>query len=220
MSRVHGEAAAVRRLGPGDRPSFLMGEGGSEDACVGGDEHAGAGAAGLGAFLLRMGPWNRKERPSRSGSDSEVRSSYYPRRKAGSSVCCWGKDFLKGEGGRGTKAEGELRFLPNHEKGNVQQVASAEELGCGDEKSNLSYKADITHMTPPAAAPHIFPIGSQRHTALTPTTHRNKHTLQERRRRRGRKTLDHHLCLYGWGVGGAPPWRGWRDRRLLNHCLW
>lgn len=48
-------------------------------------------------------------------------------------------------------------------------------------KSNLSYKADITHMTPPASVPHIFPIGSYCHTALTPTTHRNKHALQERR---------------------------------------
>lgn len=83
-----------------------MGEGGSEDACGGGGECAGAGAAGPGACLVRMGPWNRKERPSRSGSDSEVRSSYYPRRKAGSFVCCWGKDSLQGGEERGTKPEG------------------------------------------------------------------------------------------------------------------
>lgn len=82
-----------------------MGEGGSEDACGGGGERAGAGAAGPGACLVRMGPWNRKERPSRSGSDSEVRSSYYPRRKAGSFVCCWGKDSLQG-GEEGHKAGG------------------------------------------------------------------------------------------------------------------
>lgn len=88
---------AAHRLGPGDMPSFLVGEGGSEDACVGGGERADADAAGLGACLMRMGPWNRKQRPSRSGSDSEVRSSYYPRRTAESSVCCWGKDFLRGE---------------------------------------------------------------------------------------------------------------------------
>lgn len=97
-SRVHGEAAGGRRPGPGDMPSFLRGEGGSEDACVGG--RACADAAGLGASLMRTGPWNRKERLSRSGSDSEARSSYCPRRKAGSFVGCWGKDFLLGEGHR------------------------------------------------------------------------------------------------------------------------
>lgn len=101
-SRVHGEAAGGHRPGPVDMPSSLRGEGGSEDACVGGRERADADAdaAGLGASLMRTGPWNRKERPSRSGSDSEVRSSYYPRRKAGSFVGCWGKDFLRGEGHR------------------------------------------------------------------------------------------------------------------------
>lgn len=116
VSRVHGEAVAAHRLGPGDMPSFLMGEGGGEDACVGGGERADADAdaAGLGVCLVRMGPWNRKERPSRSGSDSEVRSRYYPRRKAGSFACCWGKDFLRGEG---HKAEGLMRFLPIYEKG-------------------------------------------------------------------------------------------------------
>lgn len=99
-SRVHGEAAGGHRPGPVDMPSSLRGEGGSEDACVGGRERERADAAGLGASLMRTGPWNRKERPSRSGSDSEVRSSYYPRKKAGSCVGCWGKDFLRGEGHR------------------------------------------------------------------------------------------------------------------------
>lgn len=97
-SRVRGEAAGARRPGPGDTPSFLRGEGGSEDACVGGGERADA--AGPGASPMRTGPWNRKERPSLSGSDSEARSSYYPRRKAGSFVGCWGKDFLQGVGHR------------------------------------------------------------------------------------------------------------------------
>lgn len=92
--RVRGEAAGARRPGPGDTPSFLRGEGGSEGACVGGGERADA--AGPGASPMHTGPWNRKEHPSLSGSDSEARSSYYPRRKAGSFVGCWGKDFLQG----------------------------------------------------------------------------------------------------------------------------
>lgn len=99
MSTVRGEASGVRRPGPGDMPSFLAGEGGSEDeragAGAGEGEHERVGAAGPGATLKRMGPWNRKERPSHSGSDSEARSSYCPRRKGGSFVDCSVKGYLK-----------------------------------------------------------------------------------------------------------------------------
>lgn len=98
VSRVRGEAAAAHKLGPGDMASSLMGEGGSEDDCVGGDERVGA--AGLGASLMHMGPWNRKKHPSHSGSGSEGRSSYCPRRKGGSFVSCWVKGYLTGEGYR------------------------------------------------------------------------------------------------------------------------
>ena len=101
MSTVRGEASGVRRPGPGDMPSFLVGEGGSEDERVGVGEGEGegererVGAAGPGATLKRMGPWNRKEHPSHSGSDSEARSSYCPRRKGGSFVDCSVKGYLK-----------------------------------------------------------------------------------------------------------------------------
>ncbi len=76
----------ARRLEPGDTPSSLVGEGGSEDERVGEGERAGA--AGPGATLMHMGPWNRKAHPSHSGSGSEARSSYCPRRMGGSSVDC------------------------------------------------------------------------------------------------------------------------------------
>lgn len=86
MSTVHGEAAGARRLGPGDMPSSLVDEGGSEDEHVDGDEHVGA--AGRGATLMHMGLWNRREHPSHSGRGSEARSSYCPRRRGGSFVGC------------------------------------------------------------------------------------------------------------------------------------
>lgn len=75
-----------RRLGPEDIPSFLVGEGGSADERV--DEDERAGAAGWGVALMRTGPWNRKVHRSHSGSDSEARSSYCPRRMGGSFVYC------------------------------------------------------------------------------------------------------------------------------------
>lgn len=98
VNTVRGEAAGDRRLGPGDMPSSLVGEGGSEDERVGEDERADE--AGQGATLLCMGPWNRKEHPPHSGSDSEAMSSYCPRRMGGSFVDCWAKGYLEGEGGR------------------------------------------------------------------------------------------------------------------------
>lgn len=81
-STVRAEADGARRLGPGDMPSSLVGE--SEDERAGGDERVGA--AGPDATLTHMGPWNRKEHPSRSEGGSEARSSYCPRRKGGSFV--------------------------------------------------------------------------------------------------------------------------------------
>lgn len=99
MNTVRGEAAGGRRLGPGDIPSSLVGEGGSEDERVGEDE--GVDVAGLGATLMRMGPWNRKAHPSHSAGGSEVMSSYCPRMMGGSFVDCWVKGFLTGQGGRG-----------------------------------------------------------------------------------------------------------------------
>ncbi len=86
VSTVRGEAVEARRLGPADMPSSLVGEGGSEDERVGEDE--GVGAAGLGAALMCMGPWNRKEPPLHSGSGSEATSSYCPRRMGGSFADC------------------------------------------------------------------------------------------------------------------------------------
>lgn len=76
----------VRRLGPGDIPSSLVGESGSEDERVGAGEHVDA--AGPGATQMRMGPWNRKAHRFHSGSGSEARSSYCPRRMGGSFVDC------------------------------------------------------------------------------------------------------------------------------------
>lgn len=88
----------AHKLEPGDMPSSLVGEGVSEDEHVDGGEHVDE--AGLGATLMRMGPWNRKEHPSHSGSGSEARSSYCPRRMAGSFVGCSVKGYLTGEGVR------------------------------------------------------------------------------------------------------------------------
>lgn len=84
VSTVRGEAGGARRPEPGGMPSSLVGEGVGEDERVGGDERVGA--AGPDATLVHMGPWNRKEHPSHSGSGSEARSSYCPRRKGGSFV--------------------------------------------------------------------------------------------------------------------------------------
>lgn len=86
MNTVRGGAAGAHRPGPGGTPSSLVGEGGSEDERVG--ERERVGAAGPGAALMRTGPWNRKARPSRSGSGSVARSSYCPRRMEGSFVDC------------------------------------------------------------------------------------------------------------------------------------
>lgn len=83
---VRGEGVGARRLEPVGIPSSLVGEGVSEDERVGEGERVGA--AGPGATLKRMGPWNRKAHPSHSGSGSEARSSYCPRRMEGSSDDC------------------------------------------------------------------------------------------------------------------------------------
>lgn len=82
VNRVRGAAGGGRRLGLEGTPSFLVGEGEREDGRVGEDERVGA--AGWGVTLMRTGPWNRKVLPSHSGSDSEARSSYCPRKMGGS----------------------------------------------------------------------------------------------------------------------------------------
>lgn len=83
---VRGEALGARKPGPEGTPSSLVGEDGSGGEHVGEDEHVGA--ADPGAALMRMGPLNRKALLSHSGSGSEVRSSYCPRRKGGSFADC------------------------------------------------------------------------------------------------------------------------------------
>lgn len=88
----------AHRLEPGDMPSSLVGEGASEGEHVDGGAHVDA--PGLGAAPMHMGPWNRKEHPSRSGSGSEARSSYCPRRMVGSFVGCSVTGYLTGKGVR------------------------------------------------------------------------------------------------------------------------
>lgn len=99
----------ARRPGPGGTPNSLEGEGGSEDERVGGGGRAGE--AGPGAAPTRMGPWNRKERPSRSGSGSEARSSCCPRKTEGNCVYCWARGHLTGNQGREDKLSVTQLFI-------------------------------------------------------------------------------------------------------------
>lgn len=96
VSTVRVEAAAARRLAPEGNPSSLVRGGGSEGERVG--EGGRADGADPGAALTRRDPWNMRVHWGRSGSGSEVRSSYCPRRMEGSSVDCWVMVHLMREG--------------------------------------------------------------------------------------------------------------------------